>query len=280
MGYFVLGPSDLYKLVKELGKGITNLRTLSADVTKTFETNMESQLQLEDLRKAQRELNDAFSFRRSINVDDEVAFNEISTAAASATDETTASLNTTDGDGAATRKRKKKRVKKKKVEPEVEDFETNGLPDLEMPPLDDTLIREEEERAMQHEQEERMRRRERMERLQSGSTQSAADEGFGLPSSEPSPEEQERFAQQLSGNWNEMILASEDKLSPLSKIMERLAILEEEKKAADARLEEEFRLRTGVEEKYYREKRAILEEAAAEVQAKAYVSSDENNKSV
>ena len=31
---------------------------------------MESQLQLEELRKAQRELNDAFSFRRSINTDE------------------------------------------------------------------------------------------------------------------------------------------------------------------------------------------------------------------
>jgi hypothetical protein len=53
--------------------------------------------------------------------------------------------------------------------------------------------------------------------------------------------------------------------------MERLAILEEEKNAADARLEEEFLLRTELEEKYYREKRNILEEAAAEVQANAYI---------
>jgi hypothetical protein len=276
--------------VKELGKGITNLRTLSADVTKTFETNMESQLQLEDLRKAQRELNDAFSFRRSINVDDEVAFNEISTTTASSTiDETVASSTATDADnGAATRKRKKRRVKKKKVvEPEVDLQQqqqqlADDVPDLEMPLWSDALIREEEERALRHEEEEMERvRRERMERLQSGGARPFADEGFGLPPiDEQTPEERERFAQQLSGNWNDMILASEDKLSPLSKIMERLAILEEEKKAADARLEEEFRLRTGVEEKYYREKRAILEEAAAEVQAKAYVSLDDNNKTV
>jgi DNA-nicking Smr family endonuclease len=260
-------------LVKELGKGITNLRTLSADVTKTFETNMESQLQLEDLRKAQRELNDAFSFRRSINVDDEVAFNEISTTP---TETTTSTEATTATEGAPTRKLKRKRVKKKKLEPEM-DFEYN-VPDLEMPALDDTLIREEEERAMR--QEEERLRSERMERLRSGTQPSPTEqEMFGLPSVQ-SPEEQERFAQQLSGNWNEMVLANEDKLSPLSKIMERLAILEEEKKAADARLEEEFRLRTGVEEKYYREKRAILEEAAAEVQAEAYVSLNENNKTV
>ena len=58
-------------------------------------------------------------------------------------------------------------------------------------------------------------------------------------------------------------------LSPLSKIMERLAILEEEKNAADQRLEEEFRLRGELEEKFYRQKREILEEAAAEIQADA-----------
>ena len=62
MGYFVLGPSDLYKLVKEIGKFIQNIRTMGTDLTTTFENNMESQLQLEELRKAQRELNDAFSF--------------------------------------------------------------------------------------------------------------------------------------------------------------------------------------------------------------------------
>ena len=70
VGYFVLGPSDLYKLVKEIGKFVQNIRTLGTDLTTTFESNMESQLQLEELRKAQRELNDAFSFRRSINTDE------------------------------------------------------------------------------------------------------------------------------------------------------------------------------------------------------------------
>jgi Sec-independent protein translocase protein TatA len=70
-----LGPSDLYKLVKSIGSLVQNARTLGTDLTRTFETNMESQLQLEEIRKAQRELNDAFSFRRSINVDqDEDAF--------------------------------------------------------------------------------------------------------------------------------------------------------------------------------------------------------------
>ena len=66
-----MGPSDLYKLVKEVGKFIQNVRTLGNDATKAFESNMESQLELQELRNAQRELNDAFSFRRSINVDAE-----------------------------------------------------------------------------------------------------------------------------------------------------------------------------------------------------------------
>ena len=153
---------------------------------------------------------------------------------------------------------------------------TNGsVPDLEMPPLDDTLIREEQEAEqlrIREEQEAEQRRLERMERLQSG-TQPDQD-----ISSETTPEEQDRFAKQLSGDWNAQILANEDKLSPLSKIMERLAILEEEKIAADKRLEEEFQLRTELEEKYYREKREMLEEAAAEVQADAYVSLDGGDK--
>ena len=69
VGYFVLGPSDLYKLVKQIGAFIQNIRTLGNDLSTTFESNMESTLQLEEIRKAQRELNDAFSFRRTINVD-------------------------------------------------------------------------------------------------------------------------------------------------------------------------------------------------------------------
>ena len=88
--------------------------------------------------------------------------------------------------------------------------------------------------------------------------------------SESKAEEADRFAAQLSGQWNESILENEDMLSPLAKIMDRLAILEEEKKAATMRLEEEFRMRGELEEKFYRQKRELLEESAAEIQAKAY----------
>jgi Sec-independent protein translocase protein TatA len=282
VGYFVLGPSDLYKLTKEIGKGIQNFRTLSSDVTKTFENNMESQLQLEELRKAQRELNDAFSFRRSINVDEEAEAFATTPGSAAAENDDVRDATTSDSaavSDAPKKKRKRKRVKKKKVEvPSVE--EANGtatdsvsanVPDLEMPaPWDVDEPDEDERRRVE---QELQLREDRMERLKTG-TQSPLDE-FGAPTidfSESPAEEQERFAQQMSDSWNAQIMANSEELQPLAKVMERLAILEEEKKAADARLEEEFRLRTQLEEKFYREKREILEEAAAEVQAGAYTS--------
>ena len=286
VGYFVLGPSDLYKVVKSVGQGISNLRQLSSDVTKTFENNMESQLQLEELRKAQRELNDAFSFRRSINVNPDTEFNTVNntntTAESSTTTTTTTTEPTTSTSTTPTKRKKRKRVKKQQVE-----SPTTSVPEnLEMPTLDDDTLEEERERQLLREQletslddtlireeEEREQlRRTRLERLEKAGTSSMPQQQSSSSSSLLLTDEQERFAQQLSGNWNEYILQNEEKLSPLSKIMERLAILEEEKKAADLRLEEEFRLRANVEERYYQQKRAILEEAATELQAEAYVS--------
>merc|ERR1719437_105581 len=92
---------------------------------------MESQLQLEEIRKAQRELNDAFSFRRSINVEadsDPFAVNVQSPrqddAMASGINESEYDLSTTAAAGAtvAPKKKKIRRVKKKKklsTEPSV-----------------------------------------------------------------------------------------------------------------------------------------------------------------
>ena len=42
-GILVLGPSDLYKLVKEIGKFVQNARTLGAEAAKSFEGTMKDQ---------------------------------------------------------------------------------------------------------------------------------------------------------------------------------------------------------------------------------------------
>lgn len=303
MGYFILGPSDLYKLTKEIGKFLQSFRTLSAEASKSFESTMENQLELEELRKAQSELNNAFSFRRSINVDDSgEAFSEkppmvdggvetpatVAAAAAAST-------------GEGTKKKKRKRVKKKKVQPppsELDDIPpySGDIPDLDMSEEFKKEMKEQlwskPESGIETEVEAATRaRNERLDRLQNGQPSTPPDwysasesdiasevlnqqqtngDLLRQPSPAESAAEQTRFASQLSGNWNDQILANEDKLSPLGKIMERLAILEEEKNAADARLEEEFRLRADNEEKFYREKRKLLEEASAEVAASTY----------
>jgi hypothetical protein len=88
---------------------------------------------------------------------------------------------------------------------------------------------------------------------------------------------QQRFQAQLGSTWNDQILDKNEELSPLADIMDRLAILEEEKNAADARLQDEFRLREANEETFYKEKRKLLEEAAQQVQAAAYATATPNS---
>jgi Sec-independent protein translocase protein TatA len=132
----VLGPSDLYRLVKEIGKFIQNVRTLGTEAAKSFEGTMEDQLELTELRKAQSELNAAFGFRRSINTDeyaspfDRTGFGEDGAgyygadgaSAAAASTAAAASATTEGGEaaagaatGAAGRKRRLVRRKKKKA---------------------------------------------------------------------------------------------------------------------------------------------------------------------
>mmetsp|Transcript_43777 Transcript_43777/g.105590 ORF Transcript_43777/g.105590 Transcript_43777/m.105590 type:complete len:394 (-) Transcript_43777:103-1284(-) len=304
VGYFVLGPSDLYKVTKEIGKFVQNFRTFSADATATLETNLESQLQLDEIRKAQRDLNEAFSFRRSINVDSDSEAFEVNAKsprleapeplAASPSDET--------GTGTPKKKIRRRRVKKKKVEEEqpfsmenIDSDITPNVPDLDM----DAEMMESEERMMasltganeelrneQMEDEAAQLRRERMERLQGGDAESEmaekemAAEGYDVPAMSDSTA-QNRFQAQLSENWNEQIIAKEDELGPVADIMKRLAILEEEKIAADKRLQEEFKLREENEERFYREKRQLLEDAGAQLQTDAFAttgpSSSPNN---
>lgn len=298
----MLGPSDLYKLVKEIGKFIQNFQTFATEATATLENNMESQLQLEEIRKAQRELNDAFSFRRSINVEADSDPFEVNVQSPRGQDDITSqpageteydlSTGATAGAAVAPKKKKMRRVKRKKkpvAEPEeaVESATDNVAFGVNTPTeelandipselgIDEELM-EAENRAMetilngssdedlQLEEKETSNlaaqiRGQRMERLESAQSNDAV-----------SSAEQSRFQQQLSGDWNGQILANNEKLEPLAEVMNLLAVLEEEKIAADKRLQEEFKAREENEEKFYLEKRKVLEEAAANVQAQAY----------
>jgi len=301
IGYFVLGPSDLYKLVKEIGKFIQNFQTFATEATATLENNMESQLQLEEIRKTQRELNEAFSFRRSINTEadsDPFAVNaqsprgdDISSQPAGET-EYDLSTGAAAGAAVAPKKKKMRRVKRKKkqaaeseegveaandniafgvntpteqlandipselgIDSEMLEAENKAMESILNGSSDEDLKLEENETSNLAAQI----REQRIERLESSQ-----------PDDANSSAEQSRFQQQMSGDWNGQILANNEKLEPLAEVMNLLAVLEEEKLAADKRLQEEFSAREVNEEKYYLEKRKVLEEAAASVQAQAY----------
>ena len=291
VGYFVLGPSDLYKLVKEIGKFIQNIRTLGTDLTTTLESNMESQLQLEELRKAQRELNDAFSFRRSINTDDneEEAFSTTVTTPRPAAEPPVAVVAT--DDGGAAKKKIRRRVRRKPAS-----TANGGVPDLEMPaeaapaatsketkerPMDPFVEYTEEEMAkIDKDFDKYISLNDDEDEEDANKKQEASDKDWfrdtdkaktPVAAVDPQMEAaaQSRFQQQLSGNWNEQIMNNEEKLEPLAKVMQLLASLEEEKIASTKRLEEEYRKRAEMEEEFYRKQRKVLEDAAAQVQASA-----------
>ena len=305
VGYFVLGPSDLYKLVKEIGKFIQNVRTLGTEATKSFESSMENQLEITELRKAQSELNEAFSFRRSINTDTDAdafveAFSEEAAATTAAAAATAAAgstvLATEEGEGeegAAPKKKKRRLVRRKKKKAVEEEIE-------EQPKLDEDMMMEYPDLDMldtdlpETSSDEERLRAERLERLSGSSTSAtesepdwfkASDEDIASQilnnnNNEPSPAvqnaaldkfETNRFQSQLSAqDWNSQVMANEDKLAPLSMVMQRLAILEEEKQAADRRLEEEYQRRMDNEDKFYLEKRRVLEDAIGDIQDGVY----------
>jgi hypothetical protein len=188
-------------------------------------------------------------------------------------------------DGTATKKKRRLvRRKKKAVVEETPTVEERDLlteyPDLDMldepsngatAPTDDSL------------------RAQRMERLGGESSTAATQEPDWFTASEediaskilsqqpnnsnPALEayEKNRFQSQLSAEaWNKQIMDNEDDLAPLAMVMKRLAILEEEKQAADRRLEEEYQRRMDNEDKYYLEKRRVLEESIEEIQTGLY----------
>ena len=75
-----------------------------------------------------------------------------------------------------------------------------------------------------------------------------------------------RFQQQVdTDSWNKSIMENEESLEPLAIIMKKIAILEEERGGRIKMLEEEFRMKQDMEERFYREKKQILEEGAAEI---------------
>lgn len=275
VGYFVLGPSDLYKLVKEIGKFIQNIRTLGTDLTTTFEANMESTMQMEELRKAQRELNDAFSFRRSINTQEEenaftVTAGSAQAAEAKREEEMAAKAEETKGATSTKQKKIRRRVKRKAppalvdetpgATPEEESVEadlplpaslnatavTKNIPDLEMPHADDSSATTTDEELASIESE------------------------FAKYTSVPDPVAQSRFQQQLSGQWNDEIVKNTKSLEPMGALMQQIALLEQERKAALDRLEDEFARRKEIESEFYQARREVIEEQITETQEKAF----------
>ena len=270
VGYFILGPSDLYKLTKEIGKFIQNFRTLSSEASKQFESTMEDQLELTELRKAQSELNNAFGFRRSINVDqDAEAFSAVPRMNEPVAEAGAAAATAVSADTEVKKKRRKRRRVKKKVKATEEASPpafSGEIPDLDMSKAFADEVKEQVNVDLPSALEGTRQDPDWF----SASESDIASEVLDQQPLQSSTAEASRFASQLSGDWNQQVLDNEEQLSPLAKVMERIALLEEERKAENERLEEEFRLRKDIDEKYYREKRAALEEAATEISMAAY----------
>jgi len=329
VGYFVLGPSDLFKLTKEVGKFVQNVQSFATEATNSLETTMEDQLNLEEIRKAQRELNDAFSFRRSINVDGEQDAFSVTTTTPRIGDEiadvkydmsTTSAVDVGGGGAAALGEgaavaavavapKKKKRIRRIKVKkPPVVDDEVVAIAPpaiIDQPQLANDVpselgwgdVDDEFEKAGTSMMETisgsvdknndddaaaddaaAQARKGRLERLERGISKEQSS-ATTIATEYDVSSEQSRFQQQLSGNWNDQVLANGDKLEPLAQVMNLIALLEEEKVAGDERLQEEFKLREQNEEKFYLEKRKLLEEAGAEIQASAYASINDSSSS-
>ena len=288
VGYFVLGPSDLYRLVKEIGKFVQNFRTLGTEAAKSFEGTMENQLEIEGLRKAQAELNDAFSFRRSINTDEySEAFSD-SNLVDNTVESAAAATAVAEGSTGARKKKRMVRRRKKRPEdevpPEVPAADVaKEYPDLDM--LDDSSA--DGSNGGDEASDAEKRRAERIERLTANEGESSDEPDWFKASEEEiasevlgqqqttdpamAAYEKQRFQSQMTvDDWNAQVMANEDKLSPMAMVMQRLALLEEEKNAADQRIEEEYRKRMDNEDKFYLEKRRLLEDAVTEIQEGAF----------
>jgi len=68
VGYFLLGPKELYKLSKDIGKLVSQARNVIAESAAEWQQTMDAQFEFEELKDLQnsaRELRDAFDFRSS-----------------------------------------------------------------------------------------------------------------------------------------------------------------------------------------------------------------------
>ena len=306
-----MGPSDLYKLTKEVGKFVQNVQTFSAEATSQIENNLEDNLQLEEIRKAQRDLNEAFSFRRSINVDEDSEAFEENAKSPRADDAEAEAVAAAQANASGKKKIRGRKKKKVVVEEEEEGDEgaavdmnqgtvANNIPDLSLDDEDDEMSEAERrmmesmaktEAELSKEQEQEgldSSEQKRQAYLENKASAISADEDrvverelastAGYDMDNDADDSAARFQAQMTGNWNDSILDKEDDLGPLAQVMQKIALLEEEKNAADLRLQEEFRSREENEETFYREKKALLEEAAAKVQAAAYASTTSESK--
>lgn len=283
-----------------------NFRTLGTDLSTTFESNMESQLQLTELRKAQQELTDAFSFRRSINVDDTEAFAttvDTPREAASTVGATATAAGTGASVASAATTGKKKRIRRRKVkkvvavEEEPASFGGSGdIPDLDMnaefdqeafqaaaaTAIDESSTSTTEESTLTAEELDAIDKdfdqytttdpnpmSEWYDEAAAATAEADAATAAGATTTATSPQETSRFQQQMAGNWNDSIIANTEQLEPVAKVMELLALLEQEKVDADKRLEEEYQRRAELDTEYYQKQRRLLEDAVTSVQEQA-----------
>jgi Sec-independent protein translocase protein TatA len=290
VGYFVLGPTELYKLVKDIGKFVTNIRTAGAEATASFEGAMENQLALNEIRKAQVELSDAFSFRRSINTAEieqqkqqqqqQERSNDIDQRE---TTETTSNIE-------LPKKKKRRRLKRKISTIEDLDMMDEDYPVMGSSPTmtSETLEESPEERKIRLERLARLeasleesdrlweKRVQEMEEQESKFGGEVQDERSFVTAQQQQSTTQpsSRFLSQLSPEWNQNVISNEDKLQPLAKIMEQLALLEEEREATMKRLEEEYRRKNETETLFYEKKRDLLKSAASDIQQHLTASSE------
>ena len=258
---------------------------------------MESTLQLEEIRKAQRELNDAFSFRRSINVDQESeAFSveagsaqanaaaaeaagaaaAASTAAAAAATTTTTSAGDDSTTATTTTKKRKIRRRVKRRPPPTEEAAPPAVAPLTDTPVGPVQNNIPDELDMPSSEPASLSQPPMNTNTTATSSSYSAEELATIESEFDQYTDDaaatSRFQQQLSGQWNDHILdaSADGSLEPVAWVMQQLAVLDAERTAAQQRLDDEYAERRQLESNYYEKKRKVLEQSMAETQAQAF----------